>query len=95
MGPHLIRVTYSERIFSTTSLLGGDDTVCQAVRFLAPYILTVDQESEESVAVAAKREVMVSFSLRKQDVQTLKAIATELQKLNLTSDCQSSHVPDV
>lgn len=88
MGPHLIRVTHEERMFSTSSLLGGDDAVCQAVRFLAPFILALDQEtgSEEAEVVATKSQALVSFSLRKHNVQMLKAVATELQKLHLASD---------
>jgi hypothetical protein len=82
MGPHLIRLIHEDRMFTTCSLLGGDETICEAVRFLAPHILRVNEDSETLPVIRDKTEVLVSMCLRNRSREVLKAIATELQKHN-------------
>lgn len=92
MGPNLVHLSYQHRLFATSCLLGGDESVCRAVRFLAPQILAVDEDGVADAAsfVSDKKEVLVSFSVRDHGREVLQAIATELQKHNVSPDAPSS-----
>ena len=93
IGPNLVRLTYEHRMFVTSCLLGGDETVCEAVRFLAPHILAVDEDedvaSDSPSLISDKREVLVSFSVRNRSRDVLQAIATELKQQNVSPAARS------
>ena len=78
LGPHFVRLVHENHVFTTDYLLGGDESVCHDVRFLAPLLLETSDTCESSLTPHPRKELLVSMSLRNRSREALQEIARQL-----------------